>query len=289
MCELSIVLPAKNEAESLKYLLPELRHLFPEAELVVVDDGSEDETAAIVGEIGGKVQLVHHPVSRGNGAAIKSGARAATGKTLVLMDADGQHQPQDISLLLARMDEGYDMVVGARDRDGQANWWRWIANSIYNRLAQWMCGQVILDLTSGFRAVNARKFRSFLYLLPNGFSYPTTSTMAFLRVGYSVGFCPVRVVRRSGSSHLSLLKDGTRFFLIIFRIGTLYSPIKLFFPLSGLFFCLGLLHYSFTYITEARFTNMSALLFITSILVFAIGLVSEQISMLYYQQTKDKS
>ncbi|HBM84441.1 MAG TPA: glycosyl transferase, partial [Halieaceae bacterium] len=239
---ISIVIPARNEQLGLAPLLPRLRTLYPDAELIVVNDGSEDDTAAVARGAGATV--VSHPYPKGNGAAIKSGARAATGDVLVFMDGDGQHDPADIASLLTPVAQGYDMVVGARSgRSSQASMARWSANTLYNRLASWMVNRRIDDLTSGFRAVNRRKFLSFLYLLPNGFSYPTTSTMAFFRAGYSVGFVPISVEQRVGKSHISPLRDGVRFFLIIFKIGTLYSPLKVYFPLSVLLAGLGLANY----------------------------------------------
>ncbi len=276
----SIILPAKNEAASLKKLLPALRAAYPQAEILVVDDGSTDETVAVCQKHG--VTALSRPYSIGNGGAIKAGARVATGEILVFMDADGQHDSSDVPKLLSALDQGYDMVVGARDEGSQASLGRGLANGLYNRLASWMTGQKIKDLTSGFRAVRADKFKEFLYLLPNGFSYPTTITMAFFRSGYAVGYIPIHATKRVGKSHIRIMRDGVRFLLIIFRVGTLYSPLKLFLPISSVFFILGISYYAYTYITQGRFTNMSALLFVTSILIFLIGLVSEQITNLLY-------
>jgi glycosyltransferase involved in cell wall biosynthesis len=258
-----------------------IRALLPEAEIIVVDDGSNDGTGEAAAKAGARV--VRHPYSRGNGAAIKGGARAATGEVIVFMDADGQHDPADIPALLTRLDEGYDMVVGARQAGSQASLGRGIANRFYNRLASYMTGHKIEDLTSGFRAVRAEKFREFLYLLPNGFSYPTTITMSFFRAGYGVAYVPIRALQRVGRSHIRPLRDGVRFLLIIIKIGTLYSPQKLFLPVSAGFFMTGVAYYAYTYLTSGRFTNMSALLFISAILTFLIGIVSEQISALHYR------
>jgi glycosyltransferase involved in cell wall biosynthesis len=226
--------------------------------------------------------MVSHPYSTGNGAAIKTGARNAKGDILVFMDADGQHSIEDLDRLVARFNQGFDMVVGARSGPSQAGKRRRFGNQLYNRLASLITGHHIDDLTSGFRVVHADKFREFLHLLPNGFSYPTTITMAFFRSGYSVAYVPIHAKQRSGKSHIRLARDGLRFLLIIFRVGTLYSPLKVFVPVSGLFFLLGLGYYAFTYITQGRFTNMSALLLVTSVIVFMIGLVSEQITNLMY-------
>jgi len=277
----TLLLPARNEAANLATLLPRLQQACPGAEILVIDDGSVDDTAALCVQY--RVQRLTHPYSMGNGAAIKTGARQATGEILVFLDADGQHDPADIPRLLAKLDEGYDMAVGARDHTSQASLGRNLANRIYNRIASWMTNHRIADLTSGFRAVRADKFREFLYLLPNGFSYPTTITMAFFRAGYPVAYVPITAARRQGKSHLKPLQDGVRFLLIIFKIGTLYSPLKVFFPMSLFFFLSGLGYYLHTFITAGRFTNMSALLLSTSVLIFALGLLSEQITNLIYK------
>lgn len=278
---LSIILPAKNEAAALAELLPRLRRAQPDAEIVVVDDGSTDDTAAICAR--NAVQVVRQAYSMGNGAAIKRGARAARGDTLVFMDADGQHDPALVERLLQRLGEGYDMVVGARDWAGQAGVGRGVANTIYNWLASRMTSFPVLDLTSGFRAVDAAKFREFVHLLPNGFSYPTTITMAFFRSAYAVAYEPIPVARRIGRSHIRPLRDGIRFLLIIFKIATLYSPLKLFVPASVVFFIIGLGYYLYTFLTMHRLTNMSVLLFSASVIIFLIGLISEQITALMYR------
>ncbi len=277
---ISIVIPAKNEAESLARLLPELLTKFPQYEIIVVNDGSTDNTSEMCKQ--NRVQEVVHPYSKGNGAAIKSGARAASGSTLVFMDGDGQHRPEDIQKLLAKLEQGYDMAVGARDSKSQASFGRLAANRLYNHLASWMVGHKIEDLTSGFRAVKAGFFKQFLAILPNGFSYPTTITMSFFRAGYSVAYVPIQADKRVGKSHIDLVKDGVRFLLIIFKIGTLYSPLKLFTPISFSFFLTGFVYYIFTYMTDGRFTNMSALLFSSSVLIFLMGLISEQVTTLMY-------
>ena len=285
---LSIIIPAKNEQQGLAALLPKLRALYPTSEIIVVDDGSTDDTVDVCKT--NQVKVVSHAYSMGNGAAVKTGARAASGDRLTFMDADGQHDPEDIARLIEKLDEGFEMVVGARSSDSQASIGRWLGNSVYNRLASWMVGRKISDLTSGFRAVYTQKFCEFLDLLPNGFSYPTTITMAFFRSGYGVGYVPIQAHSRGGNgkSHIRLLTDGARFFLIIFRVGTLYSPLKIFFPVSLAHFLVGVTYYAYTYVTYGRFTNMSALLLIVSVLIFLIGLVSEQITMLLYSERRAK-
>lgn len=281
--KLSIVIPAKNEEKGLTRLLPEIIKDYPNAEVIVVNDSSTDQTEQICQTLG--VKLINHPYSKGNGAAIKTGARTATGDIIVFMDGDGQHHSSDIALLLNKIESGYDMVVGARNFSGQASIPRSIANIIYNTLSSWITGHKIKDLTSGFRAVKRTLFMEFYSLLPNGFSYPTTSTMAFFRTGYSVCYVPINISKRTGKSHLSIFKDGIRFFLIIFKVGTLYSPLKIFFPISFSFFITGILYYLYTYWSDGRFTNMGVLLLTTSVLVFLIGLISEQITTLLYKDT----
>lgn len=281
--KISIILPAKNEAAAIGATITQIRQCYPDAEVIVVNDGSTDDTAEIA-EIAG-ARVVHHPYSKGNGAAVKTGARAATGNIFVFMDADGQHDPADISRLLARLEDGHDMVVGARGEGSQASVGRGLANGFYNHLASFMSGHKVLDLTSGFRAVRAKKFREFLYLLPNGFSYPTTSTMAFFRAGYSVSYVPIHASERIGKSHIKPIKDGLRFLMIIFKIGTLYSPLKLFVPLALVMFTLASTWYGYTYSTMGKFTNMSALLYTGSVMVFLMGLISEQITALMYKDS----
>ncbi len=280
---LSIVIPAKNEAATIADVVASARSEYPEGEIIVVDDGSTDATADLAEAAGATV--VRHPESLGNGAAVKSGARAAKGEILALMDGDGQHDPRDLGKLLARLDEGYQMAVGARDSGSHASVGRWFANGLYNEIASRLTGRRVPDLTSGFRAVRASMFRQFLYLLPNGFSYPTTITMAFLRSGYPVCFEPITAAERSGKSHIRPIRDGIRFLVIIFKIATLYSPLKIFMPVSALFFTTGLGYYAYTYSTEGRFTNMSMLVISASVIIFLIGLISEQITALTYSRS----
>ncbi len=283
--EISFVLPAKNEAGNLVELLPRLRGAYPNIEIIVVNDGSDDDTSLCCQKFG--VTELKHPYSKGNGASIKSGARLAKGDAIVFMDGDGQHKPSDINKLIEEFKCGFDMVVGARSKKSQASFGRWCANTIYNKLAGWMTGRRIPDLTSGFRIVDREKFIQFLYMLPNGFSYPTTITMAFHRAGHSVSYVDIETNKRGGKSHINIVQDGTRFFLIIFKVGTLFSPLKIFFPVSLMTFSLGLIYYAYTYLTDGRFTNMGALLFSTSVIIFLMGLVSEQITTLMYSRINE--
>ena len=279
---LSVVLPARNEQGAVGTTVAAVLAQHPDAEVIVVDDGSTDDTARIAAQAGARV--ISRPYGMGNGAAIKAGARAARGDVIVFMDADGQHDAADIARMLQRLDDGYDMVVGARGAGSQASVGRGLANAFYNRLASWMTGHRVADLTSGFRAVRAERFREFIHLLPNGFSYPTTSTMAFFRSAYAVAYVPIVAARRVGRSHIKPLRDGLRFLLIIFKIATLYSPVKLFGPVALAFLVLGIGNYAYTFAHNHRFTNMSALLLSASVIVFLIGLISEQITNLTYRR-----
>jgi len=283
MSSLSIVIPAKNEAGAIGAAVTGAKEACPEAEIIVVDDGSEDDTAAVAEQAGAKV--IRHPESLGNGAAVKAGARAASGDLIAFMDGDGQHNAAEFAPLLDKLDDGYDMVIGARDSGSHANVGRLYANGIYNVVASWLTGRRIPDLTSGFRVVRAALFKQFLYLLPNGFSYPTTITMAFLRAGYPISFEAIPVDKRIGKSHIRPVRDGVRFLVIIFKIATLYSPLKIFLPISAGFFATGVGWYVYTFSTMGRFTNMSMLLLSASVIVFLIGLISEQITALTYSKS----
>ena len=279
---LSIILPAKNEALNLARLLPEIRRLQPQAEIIVVDDGSTDDTLAVCAASG--VKCISHPYSMGNGAAIKTGVRHAHHDALLFMDADGQHDPAMIQTLVDKLDQGYEMAVGARITNSHASRGRRVANFIYNRMASYMAGQRVEDLTSGFRAARRRHFLRFLYLLPNGFSYPTTCTMAFFRAGLPIAYVPIVARPRGGQSHIRLLEDGLRFFMIILKIGALFSPMRLFLPVSALIFMTGTLYYGYTFFSFHRFTNMSALLLLTSVVTFLIGILAELVSALHYKE-----
>ena len=282
--KISIVLPAKNEAGAIQQTVKAIKQLNRVDEIIVVNDGSTDDTAQIAEQAGAKV--ISHPYSKGKGAAIKTGARNAIGDVIVFMDADGQHDANDILKLIEKIEQGYDLVVGARQKGSQASVGRGIANKLYNNLASYMSEHQVEDLTSGFRAVRAEKFKEFIYLLPNGFSYPTTSTMAFFRAGYSVTYVPIHAAKRIGKSHIHPIKDSVRFFLIIFKIATLYSPLKMFLPFAVLLFALGSGWYGYTLYEYQRFTNMSALLYTGSIMIFLMGLISEQITSLMYKDSE---
>jgi len=280
--KISIIIPAYNEAENIGNLINEIRLIYPDFEIIVIDDGSGDNTSEVATQAGANVY--RHPYNIGNGAAIKSGIRAATGDILVFMDGDGQHNAKDISKLLMHLPE-FDMVVGERSFSAHASFGRVFGNKILNWLGSYVTKFKIRDLTSGFRIVKADIARNLIYLLPNTYSYPTTLTLGLLRGGRSLKYIPIITQRRrSGSSNIKLFRDGVRFFMIIIRICTLYSPMRVFLPVSFSLFALGLIRYIYSFITQNRFTNMSALLFIASIIIFMMGLISEQICQMRFER-----
>jgi len=282
--KITVLLPAYNEEESIGGTIRKIKELYPDFEIMVVDDGSTDNTRQEALSAGANIWS--HPYNIGNGAAIKKGLRYASGDWIVLMDADGQHDPADIAKLLENKDK-YDMVVGARSKGSKTSLHRDLANSIYSSLASYVTKFKVEDLTSGFRLIKNDVVHKYIYLLPNTFSYPTTLTLAYLRSGLSVKYVPIQTKARKGKSKIKLINDGMRFFLIITKIATLFSPFRIFLPVSLAFFMTGLLYYLFTYITTGRFTNMSALLLSSSIIIFMIGLVSEQISQMRYERVED--
>ncbi|SMC22453.1 Glycosyltransferase involved in cell wall bisynthesis [Desulfacinum hydrothermale DSM 13146] len=282
--DVSVVIPAYHEEGAIAQTVSRIVQVLPEAEVIVVDDGSRDRTAEEARRAGAYVWS--HPYNIGNGAAVKTGIRMASRDKVVLMDGDGQHDPADLPRLLEAA-ETYDMVVGARDPASHANTFRRWANAAYNLLARYATRFPVKDLTSGYRVMDRETVLRYLYLLPNTFSYPTTLTLAYLRSGRSVCYVPIQAKKRKGKSKIKPLKDGVRFFLIILKITTLFSPLRIFLPVSGSFFLMGLANYAYTYLTAHRFTNMSALLFITSVLLFMLGLVSEQITQLRYDRVEN--
>jgi len=271
----TVIIPAYNEAEVVGGLVSRIRELYPDFNVIVIDDGSTDDTVARAIQAG--AEFYSHPYNIGNGAAVKSGIRVAEGDILVFMDGDGQHDPGDIEKLLEHMPD-FDMVVGARTFLEHASIGRAFGNRVYNWLASYVAKFAIKDLTSGFRAVKTEVVRHFLFMLPNTYSYPTTLTLGVLRNGWSVKYKPIKISKRkTGNSKINLFSDGVRFFMIITRICTLYSPMRVFLPVSMFMFLLGFGYYIYTFITMTRFTNMSALLLTTSVVIFMMGLVSEQI------------
>jgi glycosyltransferase involved in cell wall biosynthesis len=283
--KISVIIPAYNEGQSIRNLIERLFALIPDAEVVVIDDGSTDNTAIAATNAGAKV--FSHPYNIGNGAAIKTGIRKATGDVLVFMDADSQHDPMDIEKMVSHM-PAYDMVVGARqNKQDQASLFRYAGNLIFNRLASFVAKFTVQDLTSGFRAIKADIAKNMAYMLPNSYSYPTTLTLTVLRSGFSVKYVPIDVKKRKkGKSKIRVFEDGVRFFMIIVKICTLFSPMRIFLPVSFFLFLLGAARYIVTFWIYGTFTNMSALLFIAAVIIFMMGLVSEQICLMRYDRSE---
>ena len=276
----SIVIPAFNEAASLRSLVAALLGAATWHEVMVIDDGSTDASADEASAAGARV--IRHPYNKGNGAAVKSGVREATGRFILIVDADGQHRPADAARLVSHLD-AYDLVIGARSGRSHANPARRLGNDLLNRVAGYLSERPVPDLTSGFRAAKRECLLEFLHLLPNGFSTPTTTTMAFMKAGYSVRFEPVETARREGRSKIKLGPDGVRFFLILLKVITIFSPLRIFLPLSAALFLLGAAYAGWTVVTQSHVTNSSVLLILISIVIFLVGLVSEQISSLRFE------
>lgn len=280
---ISLIIPAYNEEKIIEQVITQAKQVSAISEILVVDDGSSDNTAQIASDLG--VKLLRHPYNKGNGAAIKSGLRAATGEVVLFMDADGQHQPEEIEALLKEIEQ-YDLVVGSRTTSSESSLFRRMGNSLLNKLASYLAGIKIPDLTSGFRAAKRKRMLEFIHLLPNGFSYPTTTTLAFIKAGYNVKFVPIKALKRVGQSKIRLLRDGMKFFVIILKIITLFHPLKIFLPFSLAFFLTGVAYALYTIITEMDITDPSVLLISMGILIFLVGLVSEQIAALRLERRK---
>lgn len=276
----SVIVPAFNEGPAIAALISELASLGPWQEIVVVDDGSSDMTAAEATRAGAHV--LRHPYNKGNGAAVKTGIRHATGEYVLVIDGDGQHAASDAPRLVAQLGE-YDLVVGARRASTQASGARWAGNEVLNALASYLTGRPIPDLTSGFRAARRSCLKEFLHLIPNGFSTPTTTTLAFIKAGYNVAFEPVDARARTGHSKIRLGRDGVKFLLILLRVVTVFSPLRIFVPISGATFAVGMAYGLWTVATQSKIPNGAVLLLMFSVIVFLVGLVSEQISLLRLQ------
>jgi glycosyltransferase involved in cell wall biosynthesis len=276
----SVVVPAFNEAQAIGPLVAALRAAAPWHQIIVVDDGSSDATAERARE--GGATVVRHPYNKGNGAAVKTGIRTATGDYVLIIDGDGQHRAADATRIVSKLGE-YDLVIGARSTGTQANHARLLGNSALNWLASCLTGRTVPDLTSGFRAARRTHLREFLHLLPNGFSTPTTTTLAFIKAGYNVWFEPVEAEARVGRSNIKFVRDGLKFLMIALKIVTLFSPLRVFLPISLAAFFAGAGYAVWTIITQSHVTNSSVLLIMLAVIVFLVGLVSEQIAALRFE------
>jgi glycosyltransferase involved in cell wall biosynthesis len=275
----SIVIPALNEEDAIGDVVTQLRGEAPWKEILVIDDGSRDATGERAASAG--AQVVRHPYTKGNGAAVKTGIRRAQGEFVLILDADGQHAPSDASRLARRLGE-YDLVIGARSAQTQATTGRRIGNQLLNQLASYLTGRHIADLTSGFRGARREQLREFLHLLPNGFSTPTTTTLAFIKAGYNVTFEPVDARPRTGQSKIKFARDGTRFFLILLKVITIFSPLRVFVPISVASLLLGLVYGLVNFVIYGRIPNGAVIVILFAVIVFLVGLISEQISSLRF-------
>lgn len=282
---LTVIIPAYNEGDAIGKVIGKVRELRPQAEVLVVDDGSQDDTSESARRAGARV--IRHPYNKGNGAAVKTGLRNATGEVVLLLDADGQHPPEDIERVLAEIGE-YDLVVGARTRDSESAWIRNLGNAIFNNLATYLSGRKIPDLTSGFRAMRRDYIMEFIHLLPNLYSYPTTSTLAFIKAGYNVKFVPIRARKGTGRSNTRIVRDGVRAIVIILRMITLFAPMKIFLPVSAILFVLGVVYGMVNIFIWGlgRIPNGSVLFILSSLFIFLFGLISEQIAAMRFESSQ---
>jgi glycosyltransferase involved in cell wall biosynthesis len=271
--ETTVVIPAFNEANGITGTISGLKSQ-GFAEILVVDDGSTDETAARAEAAGARV--IRHPYNKGNGAAVKTGIREASSPVILLMDADTQHDPAEAAKLIGPVGT-YDMVIGARSL-GDQSWLRAVGNAVFRSLASWLTGRPIPDLTSGYRAAKRHALQEVVHLLPNGFSYPTTSCLALMKSGQSVLFVPITARERVGASKIRPLRDGFRFILIIFKIVTLYAPLRVFAPIAMLSFSSGVAYGIWNILKFDKIPMGSALLIQLGVVVFLFGLISEQIA-----------
>jgi len=288
--EISVLIPAVNEAEIIADVVSGVRAAMQKLnrpyEILVIDDGSTDETALRAEDAGARV--ISHPYNIGNGAAVKTGIRQAKGEILVMMDGDGQHNPEYIAPMLEKIGQ-YDMVVGARTSESESHIHRDLANRLYNLFASYICKRKIQDLTSGFRAVKADIARQFVSMLPNSFSYPTTITMGVIHEGYSLAYVPIKTNRRVGKSKIRLIADGSRFLLIILKIATLLSPMRVFLPVGLAIFLTGVGYGLFRFfVLGSSYGQTSAMLITMSVVIFMVGLVSEQVAQLRYDRSKNR-
>ncbi len=285
--KLSVIIPVYNEEENIDNFLTEVIEFcknfsFP-YEIIAVNDGSTDQTLDVLRKFGDKIKIVNHIYNMGNGAAVKSGIKAAKGEYVIMIDGDGQHYPQDLARILEKLEEGYHLVVGARDLSSQAGLVRAVGNLIYNKLASYVADFEVKDLTSGLRGARRKIISKFLYLFPNGFSYPSTSTLVFLKAGYTLTYIPIKTRKRKGKSKIRIFKDGLKFFNIIAKITTLFSPMKIFFPVSVMLFLAAIAHFLFRYFVSGRYTLFTGILILSSLFTLLMGLISEQISTLYFK------
>ena len=274
----SIIIPAYQEEEAIGQVVANVlrvaRELGCPYEVLVVDDGSTDNTGGAARYAG--AQVLVHPYNRGYGAALKTGIRAATSRTVLFLDADGQHDPEDIRCLLAER-KVYDMVVGARRRSQGAPLWRKPGKLFLGWLANNLTGRNIPDLKSGFRAIAREMALRFLPIMPDGFSFSTTSTIAAFRGGYKVQYIPIQVAHRVGKSTVTMI-DGFKTIMLIIRIVTLFAPLRVFLPVSAATFVLGVGFVIQGYLSAGAASIKGIMVILASILFFLFGILVDQVT-----------
>ena len=281
MEEVSIIIPAYNEKEGITHVIESLRLLKekhgPRWEIIVVDDGSTDGTSEMVKNFG-DVVLIQHPLNRGYGAAIKTGVRHAKYNTLVISDADGTYPVNDIPKLIAQLQKS-DMVVGSRHIYGSniplsrrpAKW-------MLNKLANYLTGIKIPDLNSGLRVMKKDIVLKYFHLLPDGFSFTTTITLAMLTNNYDVEFVPIEYKIRSGRSKIRPIRDTMNFIQLILRTVLYFDPLKIFLPISAFFFVSSITVLVLSYLFTPKIMDITTvILFISGVQILAIGMIADLI------------
>jgi len=275
--ECTIIIPAYNEEEGIRSVINGLKSMPDKYEILVVDDGSTDNTFKIASETG--VRVIRQPYNKGYGAALKTGIRNAKSNLVLFMDADGQHQTSDIKEIM-RYTGNYDMVVGARTKRTKISFLRKPGKKILAIIANYLAGMKIPDLNSGFRVIKKDVVMEFMHILPNSFSFTTTITLGCIMAGYSIKYVPINMLERVGTSKINPFRDGSRFILLMIRTIMLFNPLKIFLPISVIIFLLGISDLTYELIYYFNVSSLSILLFLSSLIVFFIGIMADQISMM---------
>jgi glycosyltransferase involved in cell wall biosynthesis len=273
---LSIVIPVYNEEKAIGEVLDKLITQRQEKnwEILVVDDGSNDQTARII--LNYPVRLIRHHGNRGYGAALKSGIRHSTSDFIVIMDGDGQHNPQDIRRLLREV-ENSDLVAGARQKKSHSPLWRMPGKWFLSLLANYLMRQRIPDLNCGFRIYRREILMPYLPICPDGFSFSMTSLFAFLSDNYRVTYIPIETGNRKGRSSVTLF-TGFETILLILRIITLFNPLRIFIPISAGCILFGGSLFFIYYFFHDRGSVSALVLLLIGVQFFFFGLVSDQLA-----------
>jgi glycosyltransferase involved in cell wall biosynthesis len=279
--DVSIVIPAYNEGEAIGETLTDLFSVIGEStrryEVIVIDDGSADDTGAMAESNGARV--VRHRKNKGYGAALKTGVLASQAEIVVFYDADNQFDPKDIERIVEEAKDA-DAVLGARTSKSYAPFSRKGGKKLLSWLANYLSRQKIPDLNCGLRAIHRDVLLGYLHLLPNGFSASTTTTLVLLREGYDVKFVPITVKKRIGKSTVRPLQDGMDTALLVVRLTTLLDPFRVFGPMSFFFFVFGCV-WGLRYLIHGKGLSIASLfLLVSSVIIFFFGLVADQVASL---------